>query len=321
MGNVDASADVITVTGLNTSASNGNVDLRSASGLVVVPNVVLTTGTGTLSLAAGLNADGTGNSGQNGVSVNVQDFGFEQPVVGSGPDAFVYNPSGTPWAYSGTSSNGSGVSGNGSPVTANNPNAPQGNQVAILQQQSSISQTIDFAAGTYSISFLAAQASPSGTPGNQTIQVEVDGVVVDAFTPTDMNYASFTTDAIALTEGVHTIAFVGLSDDFSIGLIDAVTINGIDGSGGILTISQGATVVSDNAGGNAITLRGADIDMDLSGAPVTVGGHPIANGGTPTGHPHRAGFEHAQRRGVRRRWERLRGRYVRQRGDQVCARR
>ena len=65
LGNVAASAGVITVTGLDTShasTSNGNVDLRAAGPLTVVRQAVLDTGTGTISLAADVNADGTGNS-------------------------------------------------------------------------------------------------------------------------------------------------------------------------------------------------------------------------------------------------------------------
>jgi hypothetical protein len=65
LGNVAASADVITVTGLDTShagAGNGNVDLRAAGPLTVAPGALLDTGTGTLALAADVNADGTGNS-------------------------------------------------------------------------------------------------------------------------------------------------------------------------------------------------------------------------------------------------------------------
>ena len=65
LGNVAASAGVITVTGLDTShasAGNGNVDLTAAGALTVDRQALLDTGTGTISLAADVNADGTGNS-------------------------------------------------------------------------------------------------------------------------------------------------------------------------------------------------------------------------------------------------------------------
>ena len=45
---------------------------------------------------------------------------------------------------------------------------------------------------------------------------------------------------------------------------------GDDGSG-TLTIGAGATVISTNPTANAITLRGADIDIDTSANPAVVG--------------------------------------------------
>src|SRR5262245_5901544 len=54
---VTATAATISVTGLDTSAANGNVALRAAGALTVNPNTVLDTGTGTILVAAGVNAD------------------------------------------------------------------------------------------------------------------------------------------------------------------------------------------------------------------------------------------------------------------------
>src|SRR5262249_26613842 len=62
LGSAAASAGVITVTGLNTGANFGSVDLKSAGALTVAPNAVLDTETAVLALAADVNADGTGNS-------------------------------------------------------------------------------------------------------------------------------------------------------------------------------------------------------------------------------------------------------------------
>src|SRR5262245_59806951 len=69
LGNVTASAGTITVTGLDTShasAGNGNVDLKAAGALMVANRAVLETGTGTISLAGGVNPDGTA-SGDSGI--------------------------------------------------------------------------------------------------------------------------------------------------------------------------------------------------------------------------------------------------------------
>ena len=46
---------------------------------------------------------------------------------------------------------------NGSDFTVGNPNAPNGNQVAFLKNNASMSQTVYLEAGVYNLSFLAAQ--------------------------------------------------------------------------------------------------------------------------------------------------------------------
>jgi sugar lactone lactonase YvrE len=75
LGNVNASAGAIRVTGLDTShASAGNVDLRAAGDLTVGSPVlpygaVLDTGMGTLALAADVSADGSGNNGAGTLTV------------------------------------------------------------------------------------------------------------------------------------------------------------------------------------------------------------------------------------------------------------
>jgi sugar lactone lactonase YvrE len=62
LGNVTASAAVINVNGLSTASSNGSVSLTASGALTVASNTVLNTGTGIISLAADVNADGTGDS-------------------------------------------------------------------------------------------------------------------------------------------------------------------------------------------------------------------------------------------------------------------
>src|SRR5262249_52871571 len=87
LGGVAASAGAITVAGLDTShagAGGGNVDLKSAGALTVAEGALLATGAGTLALAAGVDADGTGSS-DGGVL-----FIADGATVGSanaGPDA------------------------------------------------------------------------------------------------------------------------------------------------------------------------------------------------------------------------------------------
>src|SRR5262249_26581512 len=98
---------------------------------------------------------------------------------------------------------------NGSGFTAGNPNALEGAQVAFLQGVGTISQTMDLAAGTYRVTFQAAQRG-NFQASRQDFRVLVDGVAVGTFTPGSTAYAGFTTTAFTVGAGAHTISFVGL---------------------------------------------------------------------------------------------------------------
>ena len=112
----------------------------------------------------GLNPNGGDNTAFiDAIKVNstlVPNGSFETPNVGNG--SFQYNPTGGTWTFSPSS----GISGNGSGFTGGNPDAPDGTQVGILQQNGSISQTMNLSAGTYVLNFQAAQRGN----GNATFQ-------------------------------------------------------------------------------------------------------------------------------------------------------
>jgi hypothetical protein len=208
------------------AAQRGNLSSRQTLQVLVDGNVVgtfnsltntayLAQTTGSFNVTAGthlITFQGTNlNGGDNTLfldqasitqgSVGPNDPGFELP--GLAPGTFMYTPSGSPWTFTGTA----GISSNGSSFTSGNPNAPQGNQVAILQQTGSISQAIPIAAGNYTISFFAAQRAPSN---RQTFQVLVDNVVVDTFSNfTATTYVVLTTPSFSLADGIHTIKFLG----------------------------------------------------------------------------------------------------------------
>jgi uncharacterized repeat protein (TIGR01451 family) len=151
-----------------------------------------------------------------------QDGGFETPVVGSGGSAYQYDPASSPWAFVGQA----GVSGNGSGFTSGNPSAPQGSQVAFLQNAGSFSQAVTLAAGYYNVTFSAAQRALYQS-SSQTFQVRVDGVAVGTFTPSGSSYAAFTTHGFAVTAGIHTVAFVGLNPNGgdNTAFIDQASVN------------------------------------------------------------------------------------------------
>ncbi len=132
------------------------------------------------------------------------DPGFESPDLGTGPTAYQYDPTGSPWTFNGYA----GVAGNGSGFTANNPNAPQGSQAAFIQMTGSASQMMTLAAGTYSVSLDAAQRNVA-QPG-QTIEVLVDNALVGTIMPGGTNYALYSTPAFYEPSGTHTVEILGL---------------------------------------------------------------------------------------------------------------
>jgi hypothetical protein len=132
------------------------------------------------------------------------DGDFETPPLGGG---YRYGPSGAAWAFAG----GAGISGNANAFTAGSPAAPEGVQVGFLQGSgSSAAQTVEVAAGAYTISLKAAQRG-SFQQGTQLVRVLVDGVAVGQFEPPGSAYASYTTPAFTIAgSGSHTITLVGV---------------------------------------------------------------------------------------------------------------
>jgi uncharacterized repeat protein (TIGR01451 family) len=151
----------------------------------------------------------------------LQDPGFETPSVGSGASAFQYDPAASPWSWVGQA----GVAGTGSGFTSSNPSAPQGSQVAFLQNKGSFNQTVTLSAGSYVVTFSAAQRATYQS-SSQTFQVQIDGATVGTFTPSSPSYTTLTTSVFALAAGVHTVAFVGLDPNGgdNTGLIDQVAV-------------------------------------------------------------------------------------------------
>jgi YD repeat-containing protein len=150
-------------------------------------------------------AAGTGDLRTSLTYSTVADGGFESPALTSSPH-YQYYPAGTPWTFTGTS----GISANGTTFTSSNPSAPEGTQVAFLQEAGSMSQSITLTAGSHVISFYAAHRGTSGHNGSQTVRVLVDGTSVGDFTPSGTSYQLFTSASFTATPGTHTITFEGL---------------------------------------------------------------------------------------------------------------
>jgi hypothetical protein len=190
----------------------------------------------------------------NSQPTNLVDSGFEQPVIA--PATFRYRPAGTTWVYAGDA----GVAENGSAFTAGNPNAPQGSQVVFLQNTGSVRQTVTFAAGTYSISFNAAQRGNGG--GNQTLQVLVDGKVVGTFNNlSGTAYTTLTTSSFTVTAGTHTVTIQGTN------------LNGGDNTAFIdqVALTQQSSSLADS-GFEGVVMPGGGFEYDPSGSPWAFSG-------------------------------------------------
>jgi hypothetical protein len=163
---------------------------------------------------AGLNAvtsaiffdsPGANGSGGSQTPVVINNSGFENPALGA---SYQYSPAGAGWVFVG----GAGVTGNGSAFTTGNPAAPEGTQVAFLQvaAPSTISQVISgFRSNTsYTVSFKVAQRG-NYQSSSQDFEVFIDNTSLGVFNPLGTNYRIITTAPFTVTEGAHTLKFVG----------------------------------------------------------------------------------------------------------------
>jgi hypothetical protein len=139
----------------------------------------------------------------NQLAAGLNDSGFESVVVGNG--SFQYAPAGSSWLFHGSA----GLSGNGSAFTAGNPNPPQGSQVAFIQAAGNISQSATFPAGTFNLTFYAAQRG-NAQVGGQTFQVLIDGRVIGTYNNlVGTTYATLATSSFTVTAGNHTLLVQG----------------------------------------------------------------------------------------------------------------
>ena len=138
--------------------------------------------------------------------------GFESPNLAGG---FQYAPTGATWVFSGAA----GISGNGSAFTNANPAAPDGTQVALLQNSNSqIAQTVNIpAAGSYTVSLRAAQRG-NYQVGAQVVRLQMDGVTIGQYQPPNKTYSTYQTSPFSIASpGNHTLTLtgVGSGSDFT----------------------------------------------------------------------------------------------------------
>ncbi len=104
-----------------------------------------------------------------------------------------------------------------SAFTSGNPSAPEGGQVAFLQDAgATISQAMNgFQSGVvYKVTVSAAQRGHTIGNGGQDFEVFIDETSLGRFRPASTSYADFTTASFSVTAGTHTLKFVGLNTAF-----------------------------------------------------------------------------------------------------------
>lgn len=198
----------------------------SASQTVTYTNT--TPGTYTLSLISANGLTDTSTLTVNVVSninpVSITNFSFETPVTASSTDLTGTTNNG--WTYGGTGSSGVSLADQPSPQSAFFTAAPpDGSQGAYMFTGATISQTLTFPAGTYTLSFWMIE--PTNIAGTASISVLVDGNQVLAPTPpaSTNSWNQVTTSSFTVTGGTHTIEFVSSGVAFTVASIDDVTIS------------------------------------------------------------------------------------------------
>jgi hypothetical protein len=135
----------------------------------------------------------------------IGDGSFETPALAAGQDEFA--PAGSSWVFSA----GAGIVSNNSTIASGNPAAPDGTQVAILQGDSSISQSVNLTAGSYNISFQAAQDASNTQSLGQQIQVMLGSTQVGLITPFSTSYSLYETTNFTVPSGTYNLQFTGLN--------------------------------------------------------------------------------------------------------------
>ena len=109
-------------------------------------------------------------------------------------NGYEFCPDGFPWAFSSLA----GYTETPTAYTSGNPSPPEGDQVLLLKGAASASQSVTLEAGTYTISFYAAQRKNFGDQIQQ-VKVLLNGASLGTFQPgTSGDYESFETSVYTL---------------------------------------------------------------------------------------------------------------------------
>src|SRR6185437_8310613 len=139
-------------------------------------------------------------------SLPVPNAGFETPVLGNGN--WQYAPSGGAWSFVG----GGGISAMNSAFTGVPSTAPEGVQVAFIQGNGTVSQSVSGFQPTadYVVTFSAIQRTNCCNAGGQDIGVYIDTSLIGSVHPGTAAYTEYSLP-FTTTAGAHTIKFAGLN--------------------------------------------------------------------------------------------------------------
>jgi hypothetical protein len=164
-------------------------------------------------------------------TVPVINASFANPAQTSAP-YYTNNPTGpnVGWTFTGTS----GIAAGPSDYTKNNTLPIGETQVAFIQDQGSISQSVSLVPGqAYAVSFLVDERKlDNGTFNNQPLQVSLGNQVIGTFTPsatTDGTFTLFTSNAFTVpSAGAYAITIAGQSPNGgnNMALVGSVIVTG-----------------------------------------------------------------------------------------------
>jgi sugar lactone lactonase YvrE len=188
LGSITASAAGIEVTGINTASAGGNVDLSATGNLTVDPGAIIQTGTGAISLAADVNADGTGDDGVGTLSIGAGAFVASSDTLAGAitlRGAAININTGANPAFVGVDPASMTPTAGGVVVRASLPTLPisVGNAAVpvaginltsaeLAQIQTTGTGTIAFGDGSQTGDITFTTATPATTPGAATVVVQ-----------------------------------------------------------------------------------------------------------------------------------------------------
>lgn len=251
-------------------------------------------GSGTLSLAGGSSSANNPITIAAGAlklepatsgSVSIPNPGFETPAYA--PQGWSYAPSGTSWTFSPAG----GTASNNTPWVGT---SPEGVQVALLQNNATMSTEVTASAdGLYRLSFLAANRP--GYPSCDLV-VTLDGVPLGAYPSGQIgsggDFNRYELPPVRISAGAHTLVFQSqqygwesdtLIDDIRFTAVEAGNLPGgaslaLTGPGAVFNPGQ-ATVTLDSLAGVA----GSVVDLTSTSLAITDNQHAATFAGSITG--------------------------------------